>query len=149
MTVILLTCEADRWVPDVVIDAVVAGGRTCLRVDSDLFPGTHTLNVDDDGAWQLRVHGQVVDDVAAVWCRRRWPGLGLAVDERYLAGCAAQGRSLLHAWLRDLGRLPDAAALDAFEKAEAGQSTRSYCTARGLPLQDWRRVVVTVKPEVI
>lgn len=55
----------------------------------------------------------------------------------------------LLAWLRDLGRLPDAAALDAFEKAEAGKSTRSYCTARGLPLQDWRRVVETVKPEAI
>lgn len=55
----------------------------------------------------------------------------------------------LLAWLRDLGRLPDAAALDAWESAEAGQSTRSYCTARRLPLQDWRRVVATVKPEVI
>ena len=55
----------------------------------------------------------------------------------------------LLAWLRDLGRLPEASALDAWDKAEAGQNTRSYCTDRRLPLQDWRRVVATVKPEVI
>jgi len=55
----------------------------------------------------------------------------------------------LLAWLRDLGRLPEAAALDAWDRSVAGESTKSYCADRRLPLQDWRRVVATVKPKVI
>ena len=55
----------------------------------------------------------------------------------------------LLAWLRDLGRLPEAAAHEAYNRAEAGRGTRSFCTDRRFPLQDWRRVIATEKSEVI
>ncbi len=109
MTVVVLTCSDDVWVPDVVVAAVERAGGRAVRVDSDLFPGRHTLGVDDDGRWRLGVVGggtsSDVDvvEVGAVWARRRWPGLLPIVDERFQQACAAQGRALLHAWLRDLG----------------------------------------------
>ncbi len=116
MTVLLLTCRDDFYVPELVADAVRALGHPVLRVDSDLFPGSHTLSIEHN-QWHLRAGGVAVDDVTAVWCRRRWPGLGLRVDEQWRWGCAAQGRSLMGAWLRDLGhRVVN--AVDAEDAAE-------------------------------
>lgn len=117
MTVLLLTCRDDFYVPDLVAHAVRALGHDVARVDTDLFPGAHTLSVGDDG-WHVRVAGAgAIDDVSAIWSRRRWPGLGLMVEPRFHAGCAAQGRSLMAAWLKDPGCrvVNDVAAEDAAE----------------------------------
>lgn len=100
MTLLLLTCRDDFDVPELVAAALQSLGCRALRVDSDLFPGVHALSVDEAG-WHLQVDGVAVDEVSAVWCRRRWPGVGLAVAPQWRPGCAAQGRGLLSAWLRD------------------------------------------------
>ncbi|MDP2342525.1 MAG: MvdC family ATP-grasp ribosomal peptide maturase [Deltaproteobacteria bacterium] len=132
MTVLLLTCRDDFYVPELVVDAVRALGLPVLRVDSDLFPGVHALSIDDAGRWHLEAAGVVVDDVTAVWCRRRWPGAGLTVDERWRAGCVAQGQRLMGAWLRALGGrvVNDVDAEDAAE-----DKVLQLRVARGLGFQ--------------
>lgn len=133
MTVVVLTCSDDVWVPDVVVAAVARRGGRALRVDSDRFPGAGVaLSVEDDGGWHLRVDGTSIE-VDGLWARRRWAGLGVleghkdgaaAVDARFASGAAAQGRALLHAWLRALPGRGGAAGIrvvndvDAEDRAE-------------------------------
>lgn len=114
--IVILTIKDDVYVPDIVIAAVAARGHEALRVDSDDFPGSLTLSVDDDGVFLLTRDGVPLRP-AAVWARRRWPASRLVVDARYAGSAAAQARTLFHAWLRDAGdRVVN--AVDAEDRAE-------------------------------
>jgi len=104
--VLLLTHRGDFYTIDRVAEALRRRGATPIRVDTDTYPVDLALSVRiSPGAqsFSLRTADSAIDleDIAAIWVRRLWPGRQpAAMGSRYTEPCWQQSRAAF------LGSLP-------------------------------------------